>query len=92
MNTQTTHRNSKQRECILEVLTDIQTWNDAFQIKVQSVSAVDSEICSKTEIIVVSIPCSLHLLQCLIGSMMERAVECGVDYVILIFCVVYEPV
>ena len=36
-------------KCILEVLTDIQTWNDTFQIKVQSISAVDSEICSKTE-------------------------------------------
>ena len=79
-------------ECIDEVLTDIQAWNDAFEIHVQRIPLIKPEIRSETDIRIEHISCRLHLLQGLATALMEGSVKGGIHDVVFIPGVVVETV
>ena len=62
-------------ECVLKVLADIQTRDDAFQVKIQRVSLVDSEVCSEADVVIVCVSRCLHLLQCPSAAMVQSTVK-----------------
>ena len=79
-------------ECIMEILPDVYAREDTFCIDAEPVTLIDSEIRSSSDVVLIGLPCSLHLLKHIVTGCLYVSLKAGVHHIIFIFRIVTESV
>jgi hypothetical protein len=76
----------------MEILPDVDARDDTFGVNTEPVARIDPEVGTKGDIVVIGIPCSLHLLKHIVTGCLYISLKAGVHHIIFIFRIVTESV